>query len=92
MPDDAVIAILTNWRLNNHPKENKGIITASETEEQVGWAFKKDYSGYGCNERVIESFCDPKCQVILKNKNFEKQVVTVLSNQGTAESRHQRGV
>jgi len=68
LPYDAVIAILTNWRLNNHPKENKGIITVSEIEEQVGWAFKKDYSGYGCNERVIESFCDPKCPVILKNK------------------------
>jgi len=68
LPYDAVIAILTNWRLKNHPEENKGIITASEIEEQVGWAFKKDYTGYGCNERVIESFCDPKCPVILKNR------------------------
>ena len=53
------LQILTNWRLKNHPKENKGIITASEIEEQVGWAFKKDYTGYGCSEPIIESFCAP---------------------------------
>ena len=68
LPYDAVIAILTNWRLKNHPKENKGIITASEIEEQVGWTFKKNYSGYGCSEPIIESFCDPKYPVILKNR------------------------
>ncbi len=67
LPYDAVIAILTNWRFKNHPEENKGIITASEIEELVGWAFKNDYTGYGCNERIIESFCDPQCPVILKN-------------------------
>ncbi|MCH7675896.1 hypothetical protein IH879_13220 [candidate division KSB1 bacterium] len=68
LPYDAVIAILTNWRLKNHPKENKGIITASEIEEQVGWAFKKNYTGYGCSEPIIESFLRPQV-----SSHFEKQ-------------------
>ena len=35
LPYDAVVAILTHWRLKNCPKENKGIIKANEIEEQV---------------------------------------------------------
>ncbi len=67
LPYDAVIAILTNWRFKNRPKRNKRIITNKEIEEQVSWAFKKDYTGYGCNERIIESHCDPKCPIKLKD-------------------------
>ncbi len=68
LPYDAVIATLMDWRLKNRPQVNKRIITPEEIEEQVGCAFKKDYSGYGCSEPIIESFCDPQCPVILKNK------------------------
>ncbi len=51
------------WRFKNRPAPNKRIITKKEVEEQVGWAFKKDYSGYGCDEPIISSFCDPECPV-----------------------------
>ena len=63
LPYDSVIATLMNWRLKNRPAPNKGIITPKEIEEQVGWVFKKDYSGYGCDEPIIRSFCDPQCPV-----------------------------
>ena len=69
LPYDAVIAILTNWKLKNRPKENKRILTSKEIEAQVEWAFKKNYSGYGCSEPIIKSFCDPKCPVILKTSS-----------------------
>ena len=37
------------------------MITPEEIAEQVGCAFRKNYSGYGCNESVLMSFCDYEC-------------------------------
>lgn len=69
MPLDAVIATLMNWRIKNKPQNNKKIIKPKEIEEQVRGAFKKNYTGYGCNEPVISCFCDPECPVKLRMKN-----------------------
>ena len=63
LPQDAAVTLM-NWRLKNRPEGNRRILRAEEIEEQVGCAYKKDYSGYGCNELVIESFCDPRCPVM----------------------------
>jgi hypothetical protein len=69
LPYDAVVATLMSWRVKNRPNEDKRIITPKEIEEQVRWAFKKSYTGYGCRELVIESFCDPECPVTLRNRS-----------------------
>ncbi|MCH9008280.1 hypothetical protein IIA29_09790 [candidate division KSB1 bacterium] len=61
LPYDAVVATLMNWREKNRPTGDKRMITSEEIAEQVRWAFRKDYSGYGCNESVLMSFCDYEC-------------------------------
>ena len=66
LPYDIVIAVMKNWRPKNRPLENKRIITEKEIEEQVRSAFKKDYSGYGCGEPVVMSFCNLQCPVKVK--------------------------
>jgi hypothetical protein len=66
MPYDLTIATLLNWRLKNRPQENKRIITSDEIKEQVKWAYKKSYTGYGCQEPVVNHFCDPGCKVNLQ--------------------------
>jgi hypothetical protein len=66
MPYDLTIATLMNWRFKNRTQENKRIITSDEIKAQVQWAYKKSYTGYGCQESVINHFCDPGCKVILQ--------------------------
>ncbi len=63
LPHDATLVTLMSWRLKNRPRQNRRIITPSEIEEQVGWAYNQDYTGYGCDEAVVDSFCDPNCPV-----------------------------
>jgi len=70
LPYDAAVATLMNWKGKNRPIGNKRIITATEIKEQADWVYEKDYSGYGCSEPIIESFCDPKCPVILKDQSL----------------------
>ena len=38
-------------------------MTERERKERVKWAYDKNYTGYGCQEPVIRSFCDPECPV-----------------------------
>jgi hypothetical protein len=64
LPHDAVVALLMSWRLKNQPKPPKQILRLEEVREQVGWAFKKDYRGYGCQESVIKTFCDSECPIL----------------------------
>ncbi|MFC2085201.1 hypothetical protein ACFLS9_09095, partial [Bacteroidota bacterium] len=56
-PADLTIATLKKWRFKNRPLENKRIITTDEILEQVNWAYKKLYTGFGCQEPVIKYFC-----------------------------------
>ena len=66
LPYELAVAALSEWSKRNKPIEYKRIITENEIEEQVMWAYKKDYTGYGCQEPVIRAFCDPSCQVRYK--------------------------
>jgi hypothetical protein len=36
--------------------------------EQVSWAFKNDYTGYGCEETIIAAHCDKSCPVRMNKK------------------------
>lgn len=65
-PYDVAIAALYQWSKRNRPIEEKRIITLEEIEEQAMWAYKNNYSGYGCQEPVIRSFCDEMCPVRIK--------------------------
>jgi len=63
LPYELSVAALSQWSNRNKPIEDKRIITLNEIEEQAMWAYKKNYSGYGCHEPVIRAFCDPMCLV-----------------------------
>jgi len=63
LPYEMAIAALVEWSKRNKPLEGKRIITLKEIEEQALWAYKKNYSGYGCQNPVIRAFCDPMCPV-----------------------------
>ena len=53
-----------NWRLKNNPNNDKRTITPDEIIEQTKWAYSKDYKGFGCEEPIINSFCDPNCRLL----------------------------
>ncbi|MBK7105932.1 MAG: hypothetical protein IPH62_11675 [Ignavibacteriae bacterium] len=61
-PKEQTIEILNDWKQKNKPINGKKIITKKEIKEQVGWAYSKDYKGFGCEVPIIKSFCDPKCK------------------------------
>lgn len=69
LPYDGTVAALLNWRHKNQPIENRRIITPEEVKEQVKWAYKKNYSGYGCEELIVKSFCEPECFIKKKSNN-----------------------
>jgi len=66
LPYEVAVAALSQWSKRNKPIEGKRIITLNEIEEQAMWAYRNNYSGYGCQEPVIKAFCDPSCQVRYK--------------------------
>jgi len=61
IPEDMAVILLLQWRLKNKPKNSKRVITESEINDQVNWAYTKNYSGYGCEEAIIRSFCSNTC-------------------------------
>ena len=63
LPYELTVAALSEWSKRNRPIEGKRIITEQEIEEQVLWAYKNNYTGYGCQEPVIRAFCDTMCPV-----------------------------
>ena len=67
LPNDLAVIILLNWKKKNQPVNGQRIITSKEVEEQVDWAYKKNYTGFGCQEKIIESFCDKKCPINISN-------------------------
>jgi hypothetical protein len=63
IPYEMTELILKMWAKKNKPMGNKRIITEKEIIEQTACAYTKGYSGYGCDEDAILSFCHPKCPV-----------------------------
>jgi TOTE conflict system, Archaeo-Eukaryotic Primase domain len=63
IPHDLTINMLMEWRERNKPIENKGIITQQEIEKLTKDAYEKNYTGFGCQEDAIRSFCHAECQM-----------------------------
>lgn len=61
IPEDLAVILLLEWRYKNNPREGKRLITENEIINQVNWAYKNEYRGYGCEESVIKSFCSETC-------------------------------
>ena len=72
MPEDSIVDILLNWRMKNRPENKKRIITSEEIAEQVCWAYRGNYTGYGCQEEIIQYFCDMNCPL---NKSSQNQMI-----------------
>ncbi len=66
LPEDCTVAALLEWKRKNKPINNKLTITTREIHEQVEWAYKKEYTGYGCQDSIIQAFCDPRCPIKYK--------------------------
>lgn len=63
LPYDVAVAALNVWALKNRPRGGKQIITEMEIVEQTSYAFKNNYSGYGCNSEAMKPFCHTGCPV-----------------------------
>ncbi|HBG25738.1 MAG: hypothetical protein A2Y10_20325 [Planctomycetes bacterium GWF2_41_51] len=61
LPLDLTIVTLTAWVQKNKPADGKEIITEPEIKSQAEYAYKNGYKGCGCEEPVIEAFCDDSC-------------------------------
>lgn len=70
IPEEVAVAVLNYWRMKNKSLNNKRIITEVEVKNQVRWAYKKNYTGIGCEEPIINSFCNSKCKLRQKNNNM----------------------
>ena len=64
LPLDSAIAMLVHWSYKNRPVElQKTIITEKEIISQVSYAFKRNYSAYGCESDEVKPYCQPECPV-----------------------------
>lgn len=69
IPYEFAVIVLVNWKKKNKPVNGQRIITSEEVEEQIDWAYKKNYTGFGCQEKIIQSFCDLKCPVFKRSNS-----------------------
>lgn len=68
LPQDQTIAALETWKERNKPRDGKRIITTEEIIEQTDWAYRGIYTGYGCQEEVINTFCSSNCPVNINRR------------------------
>ncbi len=63
LPYDLAEATLLEWSRKNRPTDGKGIITPTEVRSQTAGAYLKEYRGCGCEEPVVQQFCEPSCPI-----------------------------
>jgi hypothetical protein len=64
LPLDGAIALLVHWSHKNRPVDRrKTEITEKEIISQVSYAFKRNYSAYGCESDEVKPYCQPECPV-----------------------------
>ena len=70
LPYEVAAAALKAWAIKNRPDNGNRILTEYEIMSQTASVYRKDYTGYGCQESAIKPFCDPECPII-KNRAKE---------------------
>lgn len=68
-PRHLTVVALEEWASRNKPAEGRSILTESEVGDQVKAAYRNGYSSYGCEDPMINRFCEPTCPITLKRKN-----------------------
>ena len=63
---EYALAILKMWAMKNQPQNGKRVITQTEIESQVRYAFEHAYTSYGCETPEMASYCSPHCPVFKK--------------------------
>lgn len=66
LPQDIAVGALMAWARKNRPDNGRRIITDHEIRQQVACAYDREYKGLGCEEHVVNRFCDPQCPVLTK--------------------------
>jgi len=80
LPVDMALAVLRTWACRNRPANGKRIITPLEIESQTHDAYNRKYRSFGCEDAVVQPFCDPQCRV-------RSHVVTPLDDPADARGR-----
>jgi len=83
LPQEAVIPILEAWNEKNRPPLENTII-----HQKVESAYK-GYAGYGCENPLINQFCDPNCPIkraeLSKSEAPREALAYHLTDLGNAE-------
>ncbi len=61
LPYDLAEILLLNWARKNQPQGDKEVITIQEIRKQTAYAYRKHYSGYGCESEAVLPFCQQGC-------------------------------
>ena len=61
LPEDLALICLRAWSRKNRPSVGKRMITPEEINVQARAAYGNAYRGCGCEEPVIQPFCDVTC-------------------------------
>ena len=72
IPYDYALTILKMWAMKNQPQNGKRVITQTEIESQVRYAFEHAYTSYGCETPEMASYCSPHCPVFKKINNIKR--------------------
>ncbi len=68
LPEDAAVAVLTNWAAKNRPDRDKRTITHAEIVNQTRAAYQKSYRGCGCEDPAIRPHCRVDCPLRSKTQ------------------------
>jgi len=71
LPMNSAVSVLMEWRKKNRPANGKRIITPEEINEKIRAAYARQYAGCGCNDEVMQRYCDEDC-VLKRNMRTRK--------------------
>jgi len=63
LPFDVAVAALKVLSYKNRPKDNKQVITERKIIDQISYAYKKNYRGFGCNSQVVNFRLSFRCLI-----------------------------
>jgi hypothetical protein len=76
---EKALSQLNRWALRNSPPPGKGIIRTSEILSQAKFAYQRSHTSFGCEDAVMQSFCDPNCVIKSSRKSNSPRKYKKLS-------------
>jgi hypothetical protein len=89
------ITVLTACARKNRPAAGRRIITDEEVAEQVDYAYRHNYAGFGCETVAVAPYCDPGCPLKVRGSApappFAAATGKVAGPSGPDEPTHRSG-